>query len=114
MEINRRIKFLRKNLLHISQKDFSSAIGLKPNTISDIETGKSVITNLTIKVICYEYNVSRDWLLYGTGEIFISKDTSLSTPDFISDFYLLSDEGQKEVSKYITAIIAAKKKEEEV
>lgn len=114
MESHERLKFLRKSILKISQKEFGESLGLKPNSISDLENKKSIITQATFKNICHEYNVNYQWLLHGTGEIFLTKEhPSQAVPSFISDFYSLSEEGQKEITKYITAIIAAKKKEEE-
>lgn len=60
--IGERIKYLRKEILEKTQKDFGSQIGLKPNSVSDIESGKNNPTEQTIKAICREFNVSYLWL----------------------------------------------------
>ena len=56
--IGERIKHLRKEILEKTQKEFGSQIGLKPNSVSDIESGKNKPTEQTIKAICREFNIS--------------------------------------------------------
>lgn len=73
--IGERIKYLRKELLNKTQKDFGSQIGLKPNSVSDIESGKNNPTEQTIKAICREFNVSYLWLTDGIEPIKESLDT---------------------------------------
>lgn len=67
--IGERIKYLRKTILNKTQKDFGLQIGLKPNSVSDIESGKNSPTDQTIKAICREFNASEEWLRSGRGEI---------------------------------------------
>lgn len=113
MIINDRFRLLRK-FLNISQNNFVIPLGVSRDVIKNIECGLTSPKEYVVKAICREYGVNREWLLNGTGEIFCTKEISdHAGPSFLSDFYSLSEEGQKEVSKYITAIIAAKKKEEE-
>lgn len=61
--IGERIKYLRKEVLNKTQKEFGDKIGLKPNSISDIESGKNNPTDQTIKAICREFSINRDWLV---------------------------------------------------
>lgn len=63
--IGERIKHLRKEILEKTQKEFGSQIGLKPNSVSDIESGKNNPTKQTIKAICREFNISYLWLTEG-------------------------------------------------
>ena len=65
-EINIRVKKVRDHLKK-SQKDFGSVLGLKPNSVSDIETGKNNVSEQSIKAICREFNVNEDWLRTGDG-----------------------------------------------
>jgi transcriptional regulator with XRE-family HTH domain len=76
IEINQRVKKIREHLKK-SQKDFGAAIGLKPNSVSDVETGKNKVSEQSIKAICREFNVNEDWLRTGAGgeeNMFISED----------------------------------------
>ncbi len=76
--INERIKYIRKDL-KMSQKDFGEKIGLKPNSLSDIETEKNSVTEQTLKAVCREFNVSEQWLRKGKGEIYKFVQTEIAT-----------------------------------
>lgn len=64
-----RIRRLRKEILDKTQKEFGEKIGLKPNSVSDIESGKNNLTEQTANAICREFGISKDWLLAGEGEM---------------------------------------------
>ena len=68
-EMKERVRQLRKEL-GLTQKQLGEAIGLKANTISDIEQGKCSVSEQSIRLICDVFNVSRAWLETGNGEIF--------------------------------------------
>ena len=63
--IGLRIKELRKNL-KLNQIEFSKRVGVTNAHISAIEKGKTVPSSALIKLISKEFNVSEDWLTYGT------------------------------------------------
>lgn len=67
--IGERIKYLRKDILNMSQAEFGSVIGLKSNSISCIENDVNKLTDQNIKSICREFNVNEEWLRNGTGEM---------------------------------------------
>lgn len=67
--IGDRIKKIRKEKLHRTQKEFGDCIGLKPNSVSDIENGKNNPTQQTIKAICREFSISEQWLQTGNGDM---------------------------------------------
>ncbi len=67
--MNERIKLIRTNL-KLSQKDFGERIGLKSNSISDIENGKNELREQVLKAVCREYNVNENWIRYGEGDMF--------------------------------------------
>lgn len=69
-----RVRELRKTL-GLSGEKFGEKIGLKRNSLSQIETGKNNLSEQSILAICREFNVNEDWLRYGTGEMF--KDMTL-------------------------------------
>ena len=68
-QMQNRIKMLR-NKLHITQADFGKSIGVQQNTIARYEDGSRVPSESIIVSICREYNVNREWLKYGEGEMF--------------------------------------------
>lgn len=67
--MNTRIKKIRKSL-RLTQKDFGAKIGMKPSSISDIETGRNNLSEQTIKLICKEYQINEVWLRTGEGEMY--------------------------------------------
>lgn len=81
--MNERVKELR-NYLGLSGEKFGERIGVQRNAISRIETGKNGLTEANIKSICREFNVSEDWLRYGTGEMF-NELSKISLDDLMAD-----------------------------
>lgn len=73
--IGNRIKQIRiaKNL---TQEQFSNSLNLKRNTIATYETGVKQPSERTINDICRIYNVNREWLETGKGEMFFENDKS--------------------------------------
>ena len=64
-----RVKQLRKNK-KMSQEKFGEVLGLSKVAISDIENGKTSLTQRNIRSICREFNVSYAWLIDGVGEMY--------------------------------------------
>jgi len=70
MDINDRVKKLRTEGLHISQRALGKAIGLSDSGISAIESSSRSVTEKHIKILCLEYNVNEEWLRDGKGNMF--------------------------------------------
>ena len=66
----KRLKILRKNILELTQTEFSKSINLKQNSYSKIENGSVALTERNIKTICEKFNVNEDWLRNGNEHIF--------------------------------------------
>lgn len=64
-----RIRAVRKEL-GLTLEKFGDKIGLKKNSISQIENGKNSVTDQVIRSICREFNVNEEWLRTGQGEMF--------------------------------------------
>lgn len=73
--INERIRYVRKNILKISQQELSKKIGISQNAVSWSEKPNNNVSDITIKAICTIFNVNEEWLRYGTEPIFIESDT---------------------------------------
>ena len=71
--MNNRIRELRKIALKMTQKEFSSRLGLSENFIWQIEKGERIPSDRTISDICREFGVNRTWLETGAGEPFQQK-----------------------------------------
>ena len=61
-----RVRQVRKEL-GLTLEKFGERIGMKKNSISQIENGKNSVTDQVIKSICREFNVDYTWLTTGKG-----------------------------------------------
>jgi len=86
--MNERIKELRKTL-GLTLEKFGERLGIKKNTVSQIENGINSITDQMFLAICREYNVNPDWLRTGEGEMF---------PE--SEVIIMSEDAQKTLNRY--------------
>lgn len=69
--MNERLKILRKSL-GLTQTEFGKRIGMTMQGIQKWEKGKSKPQQSTIKALISTFNVNPDWLLNGTGEMFLN------------------------------------------
>lgn len=68
-----RVKEVRKEL-GLTLEKFGQKIGMKKNSVSQIENGKNALTEQATKAICREYHVDYIWLTTGDGEMFVEND----------------------------------------
>lgn len=93
-----RIREVRK-ALGLTLEKFGEKIGMKKNSVSQLENGKNSVTEQVVKAICREYNVDYMWLTTGDGEIFIDTDD-----DFIERIDRImagEDEARKSLFKFM-------------
>lgn len=64
-----RIRKIRKDA-DLTQEKFAERLGIKRNTVATYETGKSEPMDNIIFSICREFNVNREWLLTGNGDMY--------------------------------------------
>lgn len=67
-DIGGRIYSVRK-AKNLTQHSFATAIGIKANTLSDIERGKYQPSEIVIKSTSLRYAINEHWLLTGEGEM---------------------------------------------
>ena len=77
MTLKERIKFLRKNTLHMTQIEFGKRLGSAGSTVVGWEKGDRIPPDSTIKLICKEFNVNYSWLVDGMGEMFTNTNDAL-------------------------------------
>lgn len=78
-DIGTRLKLVR-NEWGLTQKEFAARIGVTNAHISKIEKGLTVPSNSLTKLICQQFKVSEQWLVYGKG------------PHFVEDLWSVEDE----------------------
>lgn len=74
MEVFERIRDLRKNILHMTQEEFAESIKISRSNLGNIETKKVAVTERVISDICEKHNINKEWLINGTGDVFIEID----------------------------------------
>ena len=82
--MNERIKYLREEILKITQEEFSSKIQLSRNFIAQIETGKKKPSERTIRDICKEFGVNGEWIRTGKGDMFPKRTRNQQIMDFVN------------------------------
>lgn len=112
--MNERIKELR-SLLGINQGQFAATIGIKQGSLSDIERGRVGLSNTNVKLICKTYNVSEDWLRYGTGNPFLNEfehrqDLTDLEKEILTKYNLLEESDRKAVESIIDSLYRKTKK----
>lgn len=91
--------FKLRSFLKLSMNKFGIEIGLSAGSINDIEKGKNIPTEQTIKLICLTYNVREEWLRTGKGEMFDNTNDALV--EFLKQNYALDDLDLKIVKSYL-------------
>ena len=117
--MNERIRELRQ-ALKMTLKDFSAALGVSISAVSEIEHGRSAVTERMIKVLLAAFpQVSEQWLRTGEGDMYqpqSDKDQivamlgDLELPEITERFAVaytsLSEQEQHVVNNYIRSVIA--------
>lgn len=93
-----RVKEIRKNL-GLTLEKFGEKLGVQRAAISKMEKGQVTLTEQMAKSICREFNVSYDYLVDGTGDMFSDlPDTIL---DELCAQYELDDIDKKIMEIYL-------------
>lgn len=87
--MNNRIKELR-TALKLSQKIFGERLGVTDAAISSIESGRRNLTEPMEISICREFNVNKNWLHTGEGEMFLQRSKDEEVTAFLSQ--IMSDD----------------------
>lgn len=104
-QIGDRIRIVRK-CNQLTQKKFGDSIGVSYGHISNIEKNKDIPSETIIKLICYEYRISENWLKTGTGEM-IDNNRNLQSSNklviMLDDIFVSSTEtNRKKISSIVT------------
>lgn len=72
MLIYDRFKIIRKHF-SLSQAQFAQKINRSPGFISNVETGRSEVSDDTVCTVYSVFGINRSWLVSGTGEMFTER-----------------------------------------
>jgi len=98
-----RIKQLR-DMLNKSQAVFGDSIGVSRDVINNLERAKKPVepNRLILERICEVYNVNREWLDTGTGEMFRDTSREEAIAQFVGE--ALADESDKFKANFISIL----------
>lgn len=74
MTVGERLRVVRKDK-KLNQGEFGAEVGVSTATISLLEKGAVKITERNVRDICRAFNVNREWLLEGTGEMYAKAES---------------------------------------
>ena len=89
-DVNDRIKQVR-TVLNITQRDFAKRIYISQTLLGNIELGNRNVNERTIQLISTAFNVSKNWLLSGEGEMLTSPAVDIKLSNLIENFNQLED-----------------------
>lgn len=102
MEMNERIKELRKEHLHLSQTEFGERLGVSRSVINNIERNALARPDQKlslIKLMCNVFNVNEEWIVNGVGDMFV--ETPSSTMEQLRKEFDLDDFSYNLVYQYL-------------
>lgn len=79
-EVNKRIRYLREELIKIKQGTLAENLGIKQASLSDIENMRTNPSNRVVRDLVMLFNVNENWLRDGAEPIFnqMSKEEEIA------------------------------------
>ena len=81
MTENERIRLIRKRF-GLTMEAFGKKVGVAKNTISQVESGTNNVSNQLRTAIIREFNVRKEWLETGEGEMEVQRTRNQIIQDF--------------------------------
>ena len=106
--MNERIKLVRQRN-GLTQEAFASRLGITKSSVSLIESGKNNPSEQTIRGICSEFGIRREWLLLGDEPMKASEMTNAPetlVPDLVavlSEYPAVLDMFQRVIGRMTSA-----------
>lgn len=111
MSINLRVKQLRQSL-NLSQAKFAKALAISNGYIAGIELEHNKVNERLIRLMCFTFNVSEQWLRTGEGSMFEKQPNQLAELASVT-FKELKPEYQEYILKQIDQLLDIQRKENE-
>ena len=84
MTLNERLRYFRKEILGMNQRQFASALGMAQTSVSAFEADGGGVSDRVLKTICTMFNVREEWLRTGEGEMY-SPEPVFSLDRFVAE-----------------------------
>lgn len=112
LTISERIRFLRKEKLHLTQEALGEPLGLTRANIANIEAGRIAVTERVIISLCKEFKINEEWLRTGEGEMFVPLTRSEAIAEFAGS--LMKEEDASFKKRLVEALAKLNEQEWEV
>lgn len=109
-EIGTRVKKVRLRK-GISQEQFGEIIGIKKAAISKIENGENSLSKGNLLAICRQFNVNKEWLINGNGEMFTPKSKEDEIRNFFENAICSDSDIAKIQRKFISTLVSLDEEE---
>ena len=103
-EIGTRVKKVRLRK-GISQEQFGEIIGIKKAAVSKIENGENSLSKGNLLAICRQFNVNKEWLINGSGEMFTLKSKEDEIRNFFENAISSDSDIAKIQRKFISTLV---------
>jgi len=90
MEVHNRLKQVR-NYFNLSIREFAKEIYFSHSVYGQVEYGSREPNDRIIQLICSKFNVNKDWLLNGTGEMFSSPPPDIRLEKILKVYNTVDD-----------------------
>ena len=100
-EITPRVKILRQ-ALGMSQTDFGAKIGVTRGVINNLDRGLTDLQDPLLSLICSVFNVRREWMETGEGEMFEPEDAE--SPFYDAMGIITNDEPDSFRKRFVIAL----------
>lgn len=109
-EIGTRVKKVRLRK-GISQEQFGEIIGIKKAAVSKIENGENSLSKGNLLAICRQFNVNKEWLINGNGEMFTPKSKEDEIQNFFENAISSDSDIAKIQRKFISTLVSLDEEE---
>ena len=100
-----RIRYIRKDILHMSQAEFGEALGVSRDVIKNIETNalkKPELQEPLYRLICEKFHIRMEWLKNGEGEMYSTSSRNDEITAFVNRVLADCDDDFKK--RFITVL----------
>ncbi|UDN60597.1 helix-turn-helix domain-containing protein [Clostridioides sp. ES-W-0016-02] len=94
--ISTRIRKIRKDA-NLSQPAFGKKLGVSKDVISNIEYDRVEPKPLFINYMCDVFNVNKEWLINGIGDMYISLEDDILLGEAFADITMSENEKIKKI-----------------
>lgn len=106
--IGYRIKTFREKK-KLNQTEFANELRCARTTIACIETAQRLPSMRVIDDICNTYNLNKEWLCFGKGEMELEEDKITTINELVGIFNKLDNDEQKAIMSMMKTIVEKKK-----